>query len=70
MKQSVEIATPEKFNARRITLKVIDSHSLPRPVRRPVPPFVPTSWRIAPYVGDVPTDPARRPWQPPPSWSR
>ena len=71
MNQSVEIATTEKFNARRITLKVIDGNSAPRPTRRVTPPAVqPAIWRIAPYVGDVPTDPAMRPWQPPPRGSR
>jgi hypothetical protein len=75
--QPVEIAATEQFSARRITLRVTTSDSTSRPMaRRPaptrVPPLPPTpaSFRVGPYLGDVPTDPARRPWQPPPRGSR
>src|SRR5688572_33125442 len=74
--QSVEIAATEKFNARRITLRAISPNSTPRPmVRRfaapplPLPGSAP-KYRIEIYRGDVPTDPAMRPWQPPPRQSR
>lgn len=68
--QSVEIAATERFNARRLTLTVIDSRLTPRPpIRRvaapPVPAVLPAIYRVETYRGDVPTDPMRRPWQPP-----
>ena len=79
MNQSVEIAATEKFNARRITLRAVSSNSTPPSmVRRVAPPSLPLPRvpavyridRIEPYRGDVPTDPAMRPWQPPPRGSR
>ena len=73
--QSVEVAATEKFNARRLTLTVIDSSATARPIRRvAAPPLavlpVPAIYLREVYRGDVPNDPGMRPWQPPPRGQR
>ena len=76
MNQPVEIDATEKFNASRITLRAISSTSTPPSVARRVAapamplPRSPAIYRVEPYRGDVPTDPVRRPWQPPSRGSR
>ena len=73
MDRAVEIAAPEQFNARRLTIRVGNPASLFRSATRPaapVPAPPPATWRTEPYRGDVPTDPGMRPWPPPPRGSR
>jgi hypothetical protein len=43
-----------------------EARPAPRRFAAPPPPPPPSVYRVEVYKGDVPTDPARRPWQPPP----
>ncbi len=71
MDKAVEIAAPETFNARHMTVTLGTSASLSRAPA----PMLPATWRVetgrgGPWRGDVPTDPGLSPWPPPPRGSR